>query len=328
MNLNRRHSVFNRTISWLLLVVFLVLTFNPAFAEYSVSRRYDKDTAADFDYFLNNCTREERVQLLQSLRELPKLKDSYFGQLSGLPNLEFFAKDKKEASARKPLKPKTFNEVPVDAVISAVDRNILKEDDISALTIKKALIYRANNKLTYWFRGNEVDYHKLVQWAAKQHGIENTQVNALPTFDLERKIAERYWEKKWNKLTPEQRLELLKHVEREVGKITNKAGIATMSGAAALATLNVAVVAMGFKFYILMSSTIYFVAGLFGVTLPFAVYSTASTVACILSGPIGWVIGAVAAATGAVALGWPEKDTVGAFIMTANAIKTSNWGVE
>ena len=70
-----------------------------------------KETLQDFSEFLFSYTDEEHVMLLQTLKELPSLKDAYFGKLEGLPALDKFTADKEKATPAMPLKPSTFNEV-------------------------------------------------------------------------------------------------------------------------------------------------------------------------------------------------------------------------
>ena len=286
-----------------------------------------QETPQDFNDFLEASADEERIQMLQALQDLPKLKDEYFGKLAGLPNLEYFTTDKNKATASKPYKPSTFNEVLPETVIDAMNKNIIERSAISPETVRKALVWRAYNKVTYYFRGDkEVDYHGIVQWAARKAGIEKNHTNNLPTFTLERRIAERYFEAIWDKLTTEQRIAVLGNIEKEAGKlITNKSSIASMSGVAALGALQVAVNLIGFPFYVAMSVLISTVAGWFGITLPFVVYTSASHYIAILSGPIGWAIEAVLVAASIYFLGSAEKETVSAFIMTVNMIKSRRW---
>lgn len=312
-------------ISVILLVSFFLNISFPA-RSYTFSETR-KETPQDFNDFLDSSTDEERIQMLQALQDLPGLKDEYFGKLKGLPASDYFTTDKKKSTASKPYKPSTFNEVMPETVIDAVKNNIVKESAISAEAVRKALVWRAYNKITYPFRSSEeVDYHEIVQWSAKKSGVEENHVSNLPTFTLERRIAERYFEAIWDKLNPEQRVEVLANIEKEAGKIIpNKSSLASMSGVAALGTLQAAVNLIGFPFYVAMSIMISTVAGWFGVTLPFFVYTSASHYISILSGPVGWVIEAVLIAASVYFLGSPEKETVSVFIMTVNMIKSRKW---
>ena len=177
-----------------------------------------------------------------------------------------------------------------------------------------------------WTGADEIDYHNdIVKWVAEDKGIEKEIRNTLSTYQLERKIAEKYFEDLWDKLTPEQRNELLSNIEKDTNSVfTNKAAITGMSGAAAIGALSATVAFTGFAFYTTMSTVICTVAGFVGVTLPFAAYTAASSTVAALTGPVGWVIGGVLLASGAtVAWAWPDGDTVASFVMTLNAIKAS-----
>lgn len=81
-------------------------------------------------------------------------------------------------------------------------------------------------------------------------------------------------------------MELLQRIDPG-DKIANKAGIAAMSGAAAIAALSATVYFTGFAFYSNLSVVLSTVAGFLGVTLPFAAYTTASSIISVLSGPVG-----------------------------------------
>ena len=277
-----------RIVSIMLSMVFIFSSSIPAGAYYFSETR--KETPQDFNDFLRVCTNIERIQMLQALAVFkPKeglswfpskfyLKDEYFGSLKGLPSLSYFTTDKNKVTASRPLKPETFNEVPPETVLDAVYHGIFTLNDISTEAIRKALVWRAYNKMTYYFRSDkEVDYHEIVQWAANKAGLDSKHVENLPTYTLERRIAEKYFENIWDKLKPEQRIAILENIEKEADSIiANKSSIASMGGSTALGALQLAVNLMGFHFYVMMSTVIATVAGWFGVTLPFVVYTTAS----------------------------------------------------
>lgn len=331
----KKHTL--RFISVVLSITLTFLSGIPAGAySFSATR---KETPQDLNDFLDSCSDLERVQMLQALAIFKpkdglgwfpskyKLKDEYFGTLKGLPSLNNFVTDAKKATASRPMKPETFNEVLPETVLDAINRGILERYEISHESIRKALVWRAYNKTTYYFRSDdEVDYHGIVQWAAGKAGVDSKHVENLPTYTLEHRIAEKYFETIWNGLTPEQRLAVLNNIEKESGKlIPNKSSVASMTGAAALGALQVAVNIMGFGFYTMMSSTIATVAALVGVKLPFIVYTTASHWAALLAGPIGWAIEAAIIGATVFFLGSAEKETVSAFIMTVNMIKAKRY---
>lgn len=88
-----RHNVSGRLIYLSFLVVFLLDNRNLTFSEYVVSCKYNKDTALDLDSLLNSCAWQERVQLLQYLRELSKLKGGCSGPLKRLKLLKQLEED-------------------------------------------------------------------------------------------------------------------------------------------------------------------------------------------------------------------------------------------
>lgn len=301
-----------------------------------------KETPQDFNDFLDSCNDTERVQLLQALGALKpsdmlswfpsdyKLKDEYFGKLKGLPNSDVFTTDKKKETASKLLKPETFNDVLPETVLDAVEKGILDKSEISTEAIRKALVWRAYNKTTYVFRSDEeVDYHGIVQWVAGKTGLETRQINSLPTFSLEIKIAEKYFETLWTQLSIEQRMTILNNVEKESGKILdNKTAVASLSGAGAIAALQTFIaVNYGFALYTALSSAIYAIGSTIGVTWPFYVYTTAShwLHSFAMVPVIGWVIEGALVSLGIYMLGSSEKDTVGVFVMTVNSIKIQRY---
>lgn len=288
-----------------------------------------KDTAADFNSFISSCTLEERILLMQALGGLDDedLKDSYFGSLKGLASLDNYAKKKKDASATKPLKPETFNDVAPETVMDAIAQGYLKTDIVSREKICKELRSKIHFSGIHWFYSiDNIDYHEdVVQWVANEHDVDSNLIKTLSTFELERKIVEMYFAEIWDQLTEAQRNELLSKIEKDTNSIfTNKAAIAGMSGAAAIGALSTTVAFTGFAFYTTMSTVIATVGAWVGVTLPFVVYTTSSSAVSALAGPPGWIIAGVLLAAGTgVALCWPESDPVTKFVMVVHSIKVS-----
>ena len=323
-----KNSLANKSLSVVFCILFIFSGFPLQLNAAPTVNELAKETIIDFHYFLEECSREERIQLIQSLRGLDiKLKDEYFGYLADLPNIQNFAKTKKEASIHYPLKPKTFNEVLPSTVSDAIDKGFLNEELISAKKIKQELLWRRYNKLNYlWHNEDKINYHyDIVKWVANKKGISKDQINSMPTYALERKVAEKYFAKIWDKLTVEQKKELLAKIEKETdSSVGDIAAIASLSTAAAIATLSTTVAFTGFLFYTTMSTVICTVAGWFGATLPFAVYMGASSTVAAIGGPIGWVVGGLLIIGGGIFLAWREVDTVAAFVMTVNAIKAKH----
>lgn len=288
-----------------------------------------KDSADDFNAFLRRCSLEERACLMQSLMGLDdfKLAKHHFGKLTNVKDWDAYADKEKKASKEKPIRPKTFNDVPPATVVDAIDRGILPESCVSPSAIRKELLWNCCNKLRYHGLDNtKVDYHKeALQWVCGKHDLSKVQIDTLSTFDLEKKFVEKYFEEIWDKLTPEQRTELLGKIETSSkSTIANKAGIAAMSGGAAIAALGTTVAFTGFAFYTTMSTVIATVAGWVGATLPFAAYTGASTTVAVFAGPVGWCIAGAGLLGGAVAAGWPDSQKTANFIITVHLIK-SKW---
>ena len=185
-------------------------TPKPAVYKVDTSR---KDSGDDLNAFLRRCSLEERACLMQSLMGLDdfKLAKHHFGKLKNVKNWDAYADKEKNASNEKPIRPKTFNDVPPATVVDAIDRGILPESCVSPSAIRKELLWNCCNKLRYHgLNDKKVDYHKeALQWVCGKHDLSKVQIDTLSTFDLEKKFVEKYFEEIWDKLTPEQRTELL-----------------------------------------------------------------------------------------------------------------------
>lgn len=280
-----------------------------------------KETPQDFNDFLEACSVEERIQLLQALKDLPSLKDKYFGQLNGLPRLEHFTTDKNKITPNRPFKPSSFNEVLPETVLSAVRAGIINDEAISISEVRKALIWRAYNKTTYYFREDkEVNYHEIVQWAAKKSGVNSEQVNNLSTFALEAM---------WDNLDHNQRMAVLNRIEKETGVNLDKNSIATMGGAAALTALAVAtkfvITSISWPVFVYSVMIIQTVAGWLGFT--FTAGEIGIGLGTLIWTPVGWAIIAGIFGSSVVFMGSPEKETISTFIMTVNTIKAKRWSL-
>lgn len=158
--------------------------------------------------------------------------------------------------------------------------------------IHKELLWQSSSIFTYPLRSaQDINYHDIVVWCSRRVGIPSNEARFTSTFDLEKQIIERLFMDAWDKMALDQRQELLDKIDpkREV----DKAAVLGMSGAAALGALSTTVYLAGFEFYTTMSIVISTMASWFGVVLPFAVYTKASSTVSVLAGPIGWAIGAV-----------------------------------
>jgi hypothetical protein len=277
---------------------------------------------SNFTTMLQTMSEEERIQLAIAFRMFPSLKKSDFGNY-GLKKYEDYADRKEHVSAQRPLRPRTFNEVGPDVIRQAFEAGRLSPADyIAPGVLKKQLIWVSSSTIMYPFKSDLVDYHSLVQWVARKKGVPKEQVQALPTFELEKKIVEKYFEDLWDRLTPEQRKELLDALEKELGQtIPNKGAMVLMSGGAAIAALGVTVGLTGFAFYTTMSVMIYTIGAILGITFPFAVYTSASSVVAVLAGPVGWILAGGAILGGIVWAQLPSVDKTASFIMALHFLK-------
>lgn len=283
-----------------------------------------KDSPGDFNLFLESCTQKELILLAQSLRMLPDTEKSDFGKY-GLNNYEYYADKLKESSAFKPLRPASFNDVDPDIVLRALENGRIERDLISVENIKLNIVWISSNTFSYPFKDKEsIDYHSIVQWVAQKKGISDENVNILPTFELEKKIVELYMAEIWDKLTPEQREELLNKLEKELGiKIDDKAKLITTTGIAAISTLlaSTYIFLGGFAFFSFSMKFIFLVGQVIGVTFPFVVYTSAAQILAILTGPIGWFILVSSIVLETIFLNMPSSDKVACFVMTVHNIK-------
>lgn len=198
-----------------------------------------------------------------------------------------------------------------------------KEEEVYDVEqIKRDVRWRASNAVTYPFREKtDYNYHdEILIWLAEEYDVPSNYVHAAPSFVLERKIMDAVFIQIWDKLTPEQRKQVLDSLDKD-SKLKDKAGIALAGGAAALTALSATVYFAGFAFYTTMSSVIFSTAGIFGLTVPFAAYAGASTTVGILSGPVGWTILGLSALGSLLMLGSANEAKTAAFVTQVHLIK-------
>ena len=178
------------------------------------------------------------------------------------------------------------------------DQDQLKGTYQDTRDIQKHALWLSTNVLSYPFLDEtKLSYHDLVTWVFTEIAhVPESKIKAAPSFILEREIQKILFASQWDKLNMKQRNELFLKIDPN-DAIKDKAAIAAMTGAGALAVLSGTVAFHGFAFYTTMSVTIAATASAIGLNLPFATYTSASSVVGILSGPVGWAI------MGAVALG-------------------------
>lgn len=284
----------------------------------------EKESPERFTEFLENCTLEERIALMQSLRGLKqKIGTDCYGKLDGLFDKDKYAESEKDVTDDKQLLPTTYNDVSPTTVADAMAKGHLSEGLVSPPNIKREMVWRRHNKITYPIREKDaINYHgDYVMWAAEKCGVKGEDSNALSTFYLEQAVYKKKFADIWDKLKPEQRAELLTRVEKNAGSVGDKIAIISMSGAGAIAALSATAAFSGFAFYTSITTGMAVAAGWVGVTLPFAAYTTTATTIGALTGPIGWCVAGAGLIGGGIAAGWPDADLIVSFVMTVNVIK-------
>lgn len=190
-----------------------------------------------------------------------------------------------------------------------------------ARSIQKHLLWLSSNVLAYPFRDESaLIYHEAVTWVAKKAGVDDATLRTSTTFRLETELHRLLFAQMWEKLSPEQRAELLRKLDPN-GTIKDRGGIAAMTGAGALTALSGTVAFSGFAFYTTMSVTVASVASAVGATLPFAAYTGASATVGLLSGPIGWAIASVSALGGLALAGRANVRKTAALVAEIHALK-------
>ena len=206
----------------------------------------------------------------------------------------------------------------LNSLLGALEKK--KDGKSSAVEqIRREFLWKSSHWLPYLKKDKEnIPYHDIVCWAAREQGVSDADLNQLPTFALERKIFERVFAQAWDKLTPAQRREAISKMKVEQSQWQ---GIAGMSGAAAIATLSTTTALSGFAFYTGMSSLLASTAQVLAISLPFGAYTTGSAIVSIASGPVGWVVGAVALGAGATFTGRANPMATSQMIIQIHCIK-------
>ena len=159
-----------------------------------------------------------------------------------------------------------------------------------------------------------MDYHREVRWLAKKIGIHSIYLNMATTFQLENLICQRLFISMWDKLTEDERKQVLTDSGLDPVKA---AGMVSMSGAAVIAGMGTMAAMGGFTFYILMAKTVAVIAAAVGIPV-----TTTITVISVMCGPIGWGVAAVAAVTGAAMIwGGADIQKMAGFIVQNHMLK-------
>jgi hypothetical protein len=218
---------------------------------------------------------------------------------------------------------------PEQAATIKKSLNLPESEPLTFLKLKWTLSDLSGHTLVNWgrrivstFDGSvpEVDYHEKLAWTAKEMRIS---ADAKSSFAVERKICEAVFAEAWNKLSADERRKYLDEVE--IGKPgAVRAGLIALDGADLLINgVELGVQRFGFQFYVRMSQLICHVGRLFGATIPFFVYTTASTVIKFLSGPWGWAISGLIAVIQYGVFGFPSAKNLTPFILAVHTLKAA-----
>ena len=166
----------------------------------------------------------------------------------------------------------------------------------------------------------------------KKSKVDAGRVKALPTFELEKAVTEKYFEAIWDKLNYKQRSDLLKNLERESGINFDIPTIAAMGGGAVLGALQAAILAYGLPvlagnigYYLVVivfgSGWLIDILAYLGFAAGWLTGLLSSPLAWAIAGPLGLVVTSTLLAGGLYMMGSAEKETVSAFVMTVGMIK-------
>lgn len=148
-----------------------------------------------------------------------------------------------------------------------------KEDIIPALISNSAGLFDSST--------NKLSYKSILNKIINKLNIQN-EFNS--EGDIEKAIATKVLNDVLSKMTEHQKADF----EKKLIEIANsEKGIILKSGTV-FATLTAAQVS-GFGVYLLASSSLSFLSGAIGLSLPFVAYTTLSTAIGVIIGPVGWI---------------------------------------
>ena len=206
-----------------------------------------------------------------------------------------------------------------DRMPANIDRKAMRAE------INAEVVWVSSNIATWPFKDKTVHYDELARWVAKKYDVHSALAVGASTFKVEQAIVLQLFAGIWDGLTPEQRSEVLAKIDPD-GSLKDPAGIALMSGTAAASTLAGSALFFGFGFYTTMSTVIATIGKILGVTVPWVVYSSASTlVAFLATNPFGWALLAVGAGASVVWLGGANEQKSAAFVCQINALRAAAW---
>jgi uncharacterized protein YaaW (UPF0174 family) len=278
-----------------------------------------------FVQFLKDCSPEERVSLAQSLQMYPTLERTDFGQFGLRPHGDF-ADDPKSANEDRPVRPQSFNELPPIVVLEAASAGRIDSELATPYRIINALLRTCRNKISALGSDRDrVNYHEIVKWVASKKGVDPVVLESASTFDLEKAVVKQSLATIWDRLTVEQRHQILSKIEQQTSTaIEDKAAVAAMGGAQAATALGNTRAMEGLGFYTTMGVVVGTAAVMLGFGIPAGATVGAAATAGVLSGPVGWLIlGAAVVGTVAAYTLLPDSEKTASFVITMNFIKAN-----
>ncbi|MFI3244611.1 MAG: hypothetical protein R3Y56_10195 [Akkermansia sp.] len=280
----------------------------------------------NINVFLKSLGKNELIAVAQAIEVLPEID----GDAKVCSWYQLYAIDEESAKfTKKPLLPKTYNDLPEACVLEAVDKGVLSVSSFDVAAIQKEVQWNYSHWFTYWFKSDsQIDYHEMLHWVADKKDIpnlENYDDADLEALIVKDALKDNFVEA-WDKMSPAEREkawgEMVKHSPELKGLSKAEiAGIMTGSGAVALATLSTTISLTGFAFYTTMSTVICSIGASVGATLPFATYMAASSTAATLGGPVGWVAAGGMLVATPFFFGWADEDKTVKFVLTKYALQ-------
>lgn len=231
-------TIGNTIISVLLSITFIlpasllssatIASADSAIYSGSISK---KERAESFDRFLENCTQEERIFLMQSMQALPDIPKRAFGKLTANVKTQEGTQEialKSYEDYEEEFRPKTFNELHPILVLQAVELGLISIS-WSPKDIKKELYWHAHHWSKYPFGNKDsIDYHEIAEWCAQKKDvvgdspISREHMLGMSTYELERFVSEKYLTKKfndlWQDLNLQQKGKLIDELQEKTGR--------------------------------------------------------------------------------------------------------------
>ncbi|MDD2716579.1 MAG: hypothetical protein PHW04_11875 [Candidatus Wallbacteria bacterium] len=159
-----------------------------------------------------------------------------------------------------------------------------------ATSIISNLSWAYGNAITGPYRSlfdSEVPYSTILRSVARRMKI--TVYDYWDDKTIEGKIFENYLEAMWSGLTAEQKQQVLDNIAKELkDKGVDPSKIKGLVASTSISALIFTVTSLGFTPYIALTTFIHAIGVVIGVTFPFVVYTSATYLLSVLTGPVGW----------------------------------------